>query len=92
MTSRPRTIAALAFGLLWFLAAVPPAVATDDTVADYDGRSTEDTVQLVVGSLVAIAVLTAVLLVAYVWHTSPRRRARVAARRSGPDVVDGPVR
>jgi len=49
---------------------------------DFDGRSTQDTVRLVVGSLIAIAVGTAVMMVVFVWHTSPRRRLRVATRRA----------
>jgi hypothetical protein len=65
----------------WVLVAAIPAAAQDDSA--YDGRSTDDTVRLVVGGLIAIAAATAVLALVYVWHTSPRRRTRVAARRLG---------
>lgn len=80
----------VAAGLVLVLVFAQGAAASD-AIAEYDGRSTEDTVRLVVGSLVGIAAVVTVLLVAYVWHTSPRRRARVAARRGDPDVGDVPV-
>lgn len=48
----------------------------------FDGRSTEDTVRVVVGSLMAIAGATALLMLGYIWHTSPRRRLRAATRRA----------
>jgi hypothetical protein len=54
--------------------------AADDD--DFDGRSTRDTVRFVVGSLVAIAGVTAVSLLVFVWHTSPSRRQRIAVRRA----------
>jgi len=63
----------------WWWVTAAPVVAQDES---YDGRSTDDTVRLVVGGLVAIAVGTAVLTLVYLWHTSPRRRHRVAARRA----------
>lgn len=53
--------------------------AADD---GFDGRSTRDTVRFVVGALVAIAGATTVSLLVFVWHTSPRRRQRVANRRA----------
>ena len=90
MSTRTRATASVAAGLVSVLILAPAAAASDAT-AEYDGRSTEDAVRLVVGSLVGIAAVTAALLVAYVWHTSPRRRARVAARRVDPDVDDVPV-
>jgi hypothetical protein len=49
---------------------------------EFDGRSTEDTVRLVVGTLVGIAGVTSVMMLVFVWHTSPRRRLRVATRRA----------
>ena len=71
--------------------AMPIAVQDDPVEADgqpdaiddeFDGRSTRDTVRLVVGSLIGIAAGTAVMMVVFVWHTSPRRRLRVATRRA----------
>jgi len=52
------------------------AAAQDDEI--YDGRSTESTVDLVTAGLVGIAALTALLGLAFFWHTSPRRRRRRA--------------
>ena len=56
-----------------------PAVADDD---EFDGRSTADTVNIVVGSLIAVAGGTAFLMLMFIWHTNPRRRLRVATRRA----------
>ena len=56
-----------------------PAVADDD---EFDGRSTADTVNIVVGSLIAVAGGTAFLMLMFIWHTNPRRRLRVAIRRA----------
>lgn len=49
---------------------------------------TSDTVARIRRDLIAIAALTAVGLVVYVWHTSPARRVRVAAGRA-ETVLDG---
>lgn len=61
------------------------AETNDSTEADeeeFDGRSTEDTVRFVVGTLVGIAAVTTVMMLVFIWHTSPRRRLRVATRRA----------
>ena len=55
-------------------------IAADEE--EFDGRTTADTVRLVVGSLIAIAIGTALLMLMFIWHTSPRRRFRVATRRA----------
>ena len=55
-----------------------PATEDED---EFDGRSTADTVRVVVGSLIAVAGATAILMLVFIWHTSPRRRFRVATRR-----------
>jgi hypothetical protein len=56
-----------------------PATEDED---EFDGRSTADTVRVVVGSLIAVAGATAILMLVFIWHTSPRRRFRVANRRA----------
>ena len=38
--------------------------------------------RLVGGSLSAVAGATAILMLVFIWHTSPRRRFRVATRRA----------
>lgn len=63
------------------LVALPAVAAAQQDTAAFDGRSTQDTVRVVVGSLVGLAGVVFVLLLVYVWHTSPRRRLRVALRR-----------
>lgn len=42
---------------------------------------TSDTVQRIRRDLVVVGGVTAVALLVYLWHTSPRRRLRIAARR-----------
>lgn len=76
-----RPIRALALVVAWLVVTASPvaAAAGDES---YDGRSTEDTVRIVVGGLVAIAAVTAVLMLVYIWHTSPRRRLRIARGRT----------
>ena len=65
-----------------------PAGAQDDPSGDpaveveaFDENESEATVEWVTRSLVGIAAGTGLLLVGYIWHTSPRRRLRVATRR-----------
>lgn len=53
-----------------------------DEEEPFDGRSTDDTVRLVVGALIGIAAATALMMFMFIWHTSPRRRLRVATRRA----------
>ncbi len=88
-TSRSRF---LLMGLLMalLLAVASPARAQDgssgdpDPVADadvFDENESEATIEWVTFTLVGIAVCTGLLLVLYIWHTSPRRRLRVATRR-----------
>jgi hypothetical protein len=76
-----RPIRALALVVVW-LAVVGSSVAGAAGEEIYDGRSTDDTVRMVVGGLLAIAAVTAVLTLVYIWHTSPRRRLRIARNRS----------
>jgi hypothetical protein len=45
-------------------------------------EDTSATVRRIRRDLIVVAALTAVGLVVYVWHTSPTRRVRVAARRA----------
>lgn len=49
---------------------------------------TSETVARIRRDLLIIAGVTAAGLVVYVWHTSPARRVRVAAKRAGV-VLDG---
>lgn len=65
-----------------------PAGAQDDPsgepaveVEAFDENESEATVEWVTRALVGIAAGTGLLLVGYIWHTSPRRRLRVATRR-----------
>ena len=84
MTTRPiRALALVGVWLVVFGSSVAGAVGEEQ----YDGRSTDDTVRMVVAGLLAIAAVTAVLMLVYVWHTSPRRRLRIARSRSS----DGPA-
>lgn len=57
----------------------------DEQQADYpiyNGRSADGEVDLVVTSLMSIAVFMTVMLGLFLWHTSPRRRLLVARRRA----------
>ncbi len=47
----------------------------------FDENESESTIRWVTRALVGIAAGTGLLLVVYIWHTSPRRRLRVATRR-----------
>jgi hypothetical protein len=76
---------ALFLMVTWWWLVVSPAAAQEEDA--YDGRSTDETVRFVVGGLIAIALATAVLMLVFIWHTSPRRRQRVASRR-GAGAVD----
>ncbi len=77
--TRPIRALALVIGWVAVLGSSVAAAAGEET---YDGRGTDDTVRMVVGGLIAIAAVTAVLTLVYVWHTSPRRRLRIARGRS----------
>ena len=70
------------------IVASAPAQAQDDTPREppveadvFDESESEATVEWVTRALVAIGAGTGLLLVGYIWHTSPRRRLRVAIRR-----------
>ena len=78
-----RPVRSFVVGLLGMAAVGLSSLLAQDDV--YDGRSTEDTVRLVVGGLVGIAVAVALLTVLYLWHTSPGRRLRIAEARAGSD-------
>jgi hypothetical protein len=67
-----------------------PSAVVDTADDAFDGRSTRDTVRFVVGALVAIAGVTAVALLVFVWHTSPSRRQRVADRRADRGRAESP--
>ena len=47
----------------------------------FDANETEGTIERVRYQLLAVAAVTGVLLVGYIWHTDPQRRLRVATRR-----------
>ena len=44
-------------------------------------NETSDTVRRIRRELVAAGIVVSVALLVYIWHTSPRRRLRIAARR-----------
>ena len=58
-----------------------------DAAEPFDGRATESTVDWVRRTLVGIAVVTGVGLIAFWWHTSPARRLRVATQRAADRVM-----
>ena len=59
-----------------------PDAPTAADEEEFDGRSTAATVRLVVTSLIAVAGVTAIMMLMFIWHTSPRRRFRIATRRA----------
>jgi hypothetical protein len=78
----------LGLGLALVMAVSIPAAAQDDPSGEpadevevFDENESEATVEWVTRALVGIAAGTGLLLVGYIWHTSPRRRLRVATRR-----------
>lgn len=67
---------ALLVGTVTTLLLADPARAQE-----FDGRTTEGTIDRVSNTLVGIAIGIGVMLVIYIWHTNPHRRVRVATRR-----------
>ena len=58
----------------------PADSRTDSQI--FDDRKAEKEVDLIVNFLLSIAVFMAVMLGVFLWHTSPRRRLRVARTRA----------
>lgn len=73
--------------------AAEPGVTVADEAAPAEAQLVKDddtsaTVQRIRRELIAIAAVTTVGLVIFVWHTSPSRRLRVATRRAETTPVD----
>ncbi len=74
-----------ASGIPELVAQGPSVQESDSTELDPESSRRLD---LLVFGLLAIAVVMSGLLMAYLWHTSPRHRLRVARRRARPSYVD----
>lgn len=97
MKSRRRAVVASTLLMMIVLSIAPRAGATeadgstttqaesaDDNAAPLtaaQGSTTDETVQITVRALVGIASVTTVAAVVFFWHTSPRRRLRIAGQR-----------
>lgn len=81
---RARAMALLGAAALMVLALALPGAADVGDVAQQDPE-VADRVESIRLQLFGIAGLAAVLLAVYVWHTSPRRRARRAGAEPQPD-------